>query len=293
MPQQNIHPLNRILFLAKVPMASASAATGRVKEDKSYKESAAVPEIDPEKTVNLVVYDFNDDLPENTIAFHPIYGPVMYDYSWRYFSTKEFMENLKAAEENPNIIAHLIHVDSNGGEAFGCHEAFEAVKALKKPCIALVDSMAASAGYYLCCAADKVYVGSKFSETGCIGTMCVMYNDKEYLEKFGIKELEYYSNYSPLKNKVIRDALDGKGKEYVEKILDPMAFQFISDVKSVRDNVKDDSDAVKGEIFYADLALEQGLIDGESTLDDVVGELLALQPKPTKEPSIDINSINL
>lgn len=278
-------------------MASASAAVCRAEVDedgKKYKDLAAVPEIDPETEVTLVAFDFEQELPENSIAFHPVYGSVRYDYSWWSFSTKAFVDALKAAEANPNVIAHLIHVDSNGGEAFGCHEAYEAVKALKKPCIALVDSMAASAGYYLCCAADKVYAGSKFSETGCIGTMCVMYNDKEYLEKHGLKELEYYSNYSPLKNKVITDALDGNGKEYVERFLDPLAFQFIADVKAARPSVAEDSDAVKGEIFYSEQALEQGLIDGEKTMEEVVEELVSMVPKPkSKEPSIDINSINL
>lgn len=274
-------------------MTSASAAMCRVEEGKSYRETASVPEVDPETTVNLVAYDFDSELPENTIAFHPIYGSVRYDYSYWRFSTKRFLDDLKAAEENPNIIAHLIHVDSNGGEAFGCHEAFEAVKALKKPCIALVDSMAASAGYYLCCAADKVYAGSMFSEIGCIGTMCIMYNEKGYLEKYGIKELEYYSNYSPLKNKVILDALDGDGKDYVKRFLDPLALKFIEDVRSVRKDVGEDTDASKGEIFYSPEALAQGLIDGESTLDEVIEELVSLAPKPKKEPSIDINTINL
>lgn len=292
-PQDN-KPLNSVLFLAKIPMASASAAQCRIEEGKSYKQTASVPELDPETTVNLVAYDFDQELPKNSIAFHPIYGSVRYDYAWWHFSTKQFMDDLKAAEENPNVIAHLIHVDSNGGEAFGCHEAYELVKSLKKPCIALVDSMAASAGYYLSCGANKLYAGSKFSEIGCIGTMCVMYNDKEYMEKHGIKEMEYYSNYSPLKNKVITDALDGKGDEYVKRFLDPLAFQFIDDVKAMRSAVADDSDAVKGEIFYADEAQAQGLADGVKTLDEVIAELAAAaEPKKPQEPSIDINNINL
>lgn len=289
-------PLNSILFLAKIPMASASAAMFRMEEGKNYKQQASVPEQNPQLEVNLVGYDFTSELPENSVAFHPIYGSVTYDYSYWRFSTKQFLDDLAAAEANPNIVAHLIHVDSNGGEAFGCHEAFEAVKNLTKPCIAVIDSMAASAGYYLCCAADKVYASSMFSEVGCIGTMCVMYNDEEYLKKHGVEELEYYSNYSPLKNKVFKDALSGQGEEYVKRFLDPLAYQFISDVRSVRTGVAEESDAAKGEIFYSANALAEGLTDGEKTIDAALEELVGMieKPKPTTTgPSIDINSINI
>lgn len=276
-------------------MASAAAAMFRMEEGKNYKQQASVPELDPQLEVNLVGYDFTSELPENSVAFHPIYGSVIYDYQYWRFSTKQFIEDLAAAEANPNIIAHLIHVDSNGGEAFGCHEAFEAVKNLTKPCIAVVDSMAASAGYYLCCAADKVYAGSMFSEIGCIGTMCVMYNDEEYMKKHGLEELEYYSNYSPLKNKVFKDALSGQGEEYVKRFLDPLAYQFISDVRSVRTGVTEEGEAAKGEIFYAGNAMAEGLIDGEMPLAEALKELVGMVPKPapTNGPSIDINSINL
>lgn len=287
-------PNDSILFLAKLPLSNSSAAHIRTEEGKNYNQLASVPELDPKTDITLAAYGFDGELPENTIAFHPIYGSVMYGYSWWRFSTKQFLEDLAAAEANPSVVAHLIHVDSNGGEAFGCHEAFEAVKNLTKPCIAVIESMAASAGYYLCCAADKVYASSMFSEIGCIGTMCVMINDAEYMKKHGLEEHEYYSNYSPLKNKIINDALAGDGAEYIKKFLDPLALQFISDVKSVRSAVSDDSEASQGEIFYAANAQAQGLIDGECTIQEAVDELIGMMPKPkTNEPSIDINSINL
>lgn len=295
---KNIQPINSVLFLAKVPVTSAGCASCRADEKKSYRQTASVPELDPETTVRLVAYDFDSDLDERCIAFHPIYGSVRYDYSWYWFSTKQLVDDLLAAEANPNIIGHLIHVDSNGGEAFGLHEAWDVIRNLKKPCIAVIDSMAASAGYYLACGADKVYAGSRFSMVGCIGTMCVFTNWDAYDEKHGIKEIELYSNYSPLKNKVIKDAMNGNGDEYVKRFLDPMAFQFIEDVRAARASVAEDSDATKGEIFYAGDALAQGLIDGELSIEGAIAELVAMAPAPApaadpiQQPSIDINNIN-
>ena len=41
----------------------------------------------------------------------------------------------KAAEDNPNISAHLIHIDSVGGEAYGCHEVFNVIKDGTRYCL--------------------------------------------------------------------------------------------------------------------------------------------------------------
>lgn len=239
----------------------------------------------------LVFFDYDSpDIQDGSIAYHPVFGPVYYRSYWR-FSTERFMQDLQAAEDNPAISAHIIHVDSVGGEAFGCHEAFEAVKALKKPCYGVVDTVAASAGYYLVAAADKIYAGSIFSEVGCIGTMGVIYDDSGWLKQIGLEEHEYYSSYSPLKNKVFNDAKEGNGDEFVKKWLDPMAKQFIDDVMSARPKIT--QSAQEGEAYYAAEAMAAGLIDGENTLEEVV-ELIQKKhgPKPAAQETIDINQLN-
>lgn len=106
---------------------------------------------------------------------------------------------------------------------------------------ALVESVAASAGYYIGAAADKVFASSIFSEVGSIGIVSTAYDDREMLEKAGLKEITLYSNYSPLKNKVQRDVLDGHPDEFVKRFLDPMALQFIDDVKSSRPSLTEEA----------------------------------------------------
>ena len=281
MPREN----HIIAFLGKMPVPSDSFQKGPADSRKPYREHFAMAEGSP-----LVAFDYDSpDLQDGSIAYHPVFGPVRYRSVWR-FSTERFIRGLEAAEENPAIIAHIIHVDSVGGEAFGCHEAFEAVKALKKPCYGVIDTVAASAGYYLVAAADRIYTSSIFSEVGCIGTMAVMYDDSEMLKQWGLKEYEYYSTYSPLKNKVFNDARDGNGDEFVKKWLDPLARQFIDDVKSVRTGVT--QPAQEGEAYYAADAMAAGLIDGENTLEEVV-EMLRKKhgPKPVTQETIDINQL--
>lgn len=238
-----------------------------------------------------LVYPIATDIDEESIAYHPIFGHICYSSWWR-FSTEEFIENLKTAEDNPAIGAHLLHIDSPGGEVFAVHEAFEAVKALKKPCIAIIDSCCASAAYWIACAADKIYASSIFSSIGSIGVMSTIYDDQEWQKKYGLKRIELYSSYSDLKNKIHKDVLDGKVEEYIQTRLDPLAKQFIDDVRSVR-TIAEESDALRGQIYYAMNALPEGLIDGKSTFEEVITQLQSLMPEKADEPTIDLNTLKI
>lgn len=279
---------NQILFLADVPSHAASQIllVSDNEHKKSYKEAIALP------AGAFLTYpsDFSDEsIPENSIAYHPVYGFITYSNRWK-FSTRQFITDLQAADENPNIRAHLIHIDSGGGEAFGLHEAFLAVKALKKPCYAVIESLAGSAGYYLAAAADKIYATSIFSEVGSIGMVGIFYDNTKQLKDEGIEKRTYYSNYSPLKNKIANDALAGDGDEYIKNFLDPMALQFIEDVCSVRPELT--QEAKEGQIYYALRAQEAGLIDGQYLLNEVIDLLDKVAPITKQSPSVDINKLN-
>lgn len=277
-----------ILFMSIAASTALSALTYPVPEGQTYARAVSLPDFPG--IAGPAAIDDGEDIPQGAIAYHPVFGSIIYGRTWWGFSTRDFIRRLKTADADPRVAAHLIHVDSCGGEAFGCHEAFEAVRDLTKPCWAVCESMCASAAYYLACAADRVLAISPHSQLGSIGTMCTMFNDSEWLRQNGFKELEYYSNLSSLKNKVFNDALDGRGDEFVSRFLDPLAAAFIADVASVRRSVEEGSDAFRGEVYYAGQAQELGLIDGIQPLDSALEQLAALV-KP-KEPSVNINQIN-
>lgn len=291
MPKE-LTPHSRILFLDTHPGTGSLCSRIVAKDDQDY--HAAV-----EAAVDLpsLVYGWRagrEDVAAGSIAYHPILGEVVYGYHWYLPSTMELMDNLKAAEANPSIVAHILHIDSPGGEAFGLHEAFQLIRSLKKPCFAVAESVAASAAYYLAAGCDRIYTTSKFSKVGSIGIMVVRVDDSEYLEKHGIKIQEIYSSYSTLKNEDARKVENGETQTYIEKYLDPVAKAFIEDVKLARKKVADDSDALKGECYLADDAQEVGLIDGVKSFDDALAALAAkAAPAATTPvpPSRDINTI--
>lgn len=280
MPKKN-KAENAIALYAKIPVAARieNPLKGK-KYAKAVRASAGL---------GLIDEGFDaPDIPAGSIAYHPVFGRVRYRaYPWE-FSTERFIAGLKAAEANPKIKGHVIHINSCGGEAFYVHEAFLAVKALKKPCYALIDSAATSGGYYLAAGADRIFATSQFSEIGCIGVMCILMDDSKYYESYGIKYHEYYSNYSPLKNKVANDALDGDGDEFVKRFLDPVAMAFIEDVRSTRPAVSEE--AQQGASFLATEAVKAGLIDGIKTFEEVL--LLFDDGKPIASVPIDINQFD-
>lgn len=287
----NPSPKYNIQFLANVPGASSLALRSICKEGQSYHD--AIVELG---AAPALVYGWQMDrenIPSGSIAYHPIFGDIVYGYSWWYASTMELMDNLKAAEANEAIAAHIIHIDSRGGEAFGLHEAFELIRSLKKPVYAVVESCAASAAYYLAAGCDKIFTTSKFSKVGSIGVMVVYVDDQEYYDKYGIKIKELYSNYSPLKNEDARKLEAGETEEFIKKYLDPLAKTFIEDVQSARKKIEDGSDALKGEIYLAEEAEPIGLTDGVKSFDDAL-EKLAKKTEPTpatEPPSKNINSL--
>ena len=276
----------RIVSIADVAVMTASARN--FDPARPYRASVWQPDRNP------LVWPDQEDITRGSIAFHPVYGFITWSSWWR-FSTEEFIAGLKAADANPAISAHLIRVDSGGGEVFGCHEAFETVRDLAKPCIAVVDSMCASAAYWLACAADRIYTTSMFSETGSIGVMGALYSDRKWQEKNGFEEIELYSTYSDLKNKLQKDAIEGHPEEYIRQMIDPIAAQFISDVKSAR-GIEDGSDVLRGAIYYAAEAMPAGLIDGQLPFEDVLEILSDMIPEDKAEgqvPGIDINNLNI
>ncbi len=285
-------PKYTIQFLANVPGASSLALRSICKEGQSYHDAVASLGAAPS-----LIYGWaagRDDIPSGSIAYHPIFGNIVYGYHWYYPSTMELMDNLKAAEANEAIAAHIIHIDSCGGEAFGLHEAFELIRSLKKPCYAVVESCAASAAYYLAAGCKKIFTTSKFSKVGSIGVMVVYVDDSEYYESNGIKIKELYSNYSPLKNEDSRKLEAGETKEFIEKYLDPLAKTFIEDVRSARKKIEEGSDALKGEIYLAEEAETIGLTDGVKSFDDTVDKLVektAPAPEVPEAPSRDINQL--
>lgn len=124
------------------------------------------------------------------IARIPISGTILND--------SELVQRIKDAAEDDNVKAIIFAIDSPGGTTVGgevLHEAVIKAKA-KKPVVAEVATMAASAGYMIAAATDHI-VARESSIVGSIGVLVQMPNVSGLMQKIGISVDEVKS--SPLK----------------------------------------------------------------------------------------------
>ncbi len=227
-----------------------------------------------------VTTDFSEmDLPEGAVAYHRIFGTIMADENWWYFSTKQFMRDFKAAENNPKIGAHFLHVKTGGGEAWLLDKAYEMMQDRKKPIIVFVEKYCCSAGLYLACPADKLYSYTQNDTHGSLGTMVGFWDLDPYFIKLGFKKIEEYADKSTLKNKKFNDLANGKPKKYKEDILNPLQEQFETAVRNARPDVNaldENHPVVQGETFRTLEAQTYGLNDGMREIEEAMAECYEL-----------------
>lgn len=222
-----------------------------------------------------VTFDLSEVTADKEFVFyHPIAGMILshpsfyYDwgYGWReMFSTTGFLNNLKAADALPNVLAHFLHINSGGGIAWLLDVAAAAMRECKKPIYAFIEYQCCSAAYYLASQATVIKAFTRNDTIGSIGTMISGINLDGYYEQLGIKVVEAYATRSDLKNKKENDLLDGKPEEFITTRLDPLQQQFETNVRAARpalNDLPDDHPVFRGETYFASEAVEFDLIDG-------------------------------
>lgn len=94
-------------------------------------------------------------------------------------------EQLAEAEERSDIQRVILHIDSPGGAVTGVPELAEQIAGMRTRTVAFVDSMAASAGYYLAAAADEIIV-TRSAILGSIGVRSVIVDSSRMADGLGI-----------------------------------------------------------------------------------------------------------
>lgn len=250
-----------------------------------------------ENTAPVTLTDeFSDEqLPDNSIAYHRVFGTVMAD-SYYWFSSKQLQSDLLAAEANPQISCHFLHINSPGGEAWYLDRLSETLRSCEKPILTFYEQMCCSAGYYIGCHGQRIYAMTQNDYVGCIGTMCSFYDFEPYFAKLGIKKVEAKATNSDLKNKVFDDLRHGKDAKFVKEILDPMNVQFLDEVRSQRSklaDLPDDAPVLRGETFYTPQAVEIGLADGSRTMVEAISEASTMGREYTEAKKMETAIYNI
>jgi protease-4 len=100
---------------------------------------------------------------------------------------RDFIEQCDAARRDSSVKAVVIRINSPGGSAAASEEMYEAIRRLreKKPVVCSMGDVAASGGYYMASACDKIYANPA-TITGSIGVISQFMNVQQLAQKLGI-----------------------------------------------------------------------------------------------------------
>lgn len=191
-------------------------------------------------------------------------------------STELIGRDIRAALADTSVHALILRVDSPGGTVDGTQELAQLIHAARgqKPIATYVDGMMASAAYWIGSAADKAYIGSDTNAVGSIGVVASHTDYSRYEENMGIKTTEIYAGkYKRIASE--HQPLSEDGRQYMQDMVDYLYSVFVADVAKQRGT---DTETVlknmaDGRIFTGQQAVSAGLVDGVSTLDQLIADM--------------------
>ncbi|MDD2189578.1 MAG: signal peptide peptidase SppA [Eubacteriales bacterium] len=193
--------------------------------------------------------------------------PIGYQHNW----TLKKINELAADSNNRGII---LFVDSPGGGVYESDELYLKLKAYReetgRPVYAVMGSMAASGGYYISAAADKI-IANRNTWTGSLGvTIGTLYDITELLEKYGVKTVTITAGENKAMGSIV-DPLTEEQKAIFQALVDEAYDQFINIISEEREIGLDEvRKLADGRIYTAKQALKLELIDEIGTIEDAI-----------------------
>ncbi len=180
---------------------------------------------------------------------------------------------LKRFAENPSVKAIVLRIDSPGGGVVPSQEIHDAVQRVRsknnKAVIASMGTVAASGGYYIAVATDRIMANSG-TLTGSIGVIMEMANVEGLLKKIGvegvvIKSGRYKDVGSPLRK------MSNEERALLQSVMDDVHQQFIEAVAEGRGlDLAVVQALADGRIFTGRQAKASKLVDELGDLDDAI-----------------------
>lgn len=191
------------------------------------------------------------------------------------YNQKWILETIELLKNDPQNRALLLKINTPGGSVYESDEVYTALRsyAQEKPLYAYCASMAASGGYYIACAAEKIYA-NRNTLTGSIGVVSGQSVDiTGLLEKAGVKITTITSG----KNKNMlnyNEPLSAEQQSIMQSIADECYTQFTSIVAERRNiAISEVHEIADGRIYTAQQALDRNLIDGISDFNEAISIL--------------------
>lgn len=215
------------------------------------------------------------------IALIRIEGPIL--------DSRATVDELETYGDDPLVKAIVLRLDTPGGGVAPSQEIYNAVKRVRldkhKTVVASMGNVAASGGYYIAVASDRI-LANPGSLTGSIGVVMQLANLENLMNKIGVKNIviksgRYKDVGSPFR------MMGEEDRQLLQSVLDDAHRQFIEAVAAGRSLDAADVEALAdGRIFTGQQAKDVLLVDDLGDLTDAVklaADMSGLQSPPVVE----------
>jgi protease IV len=206
---------------------------------------------------------------------------------------RKLLDAVRAAGKDNSVKALIVSINSPGGTVSGGESLYRTIAAVaeKKPVVAVMGGLAASAGYMIAMPANRVFARES-TITGSIGVLLETGEVSGLLEKLGISAEAITSG--PLKDQPsLTHPMTPAGREVLRGLVLDMYDQFVAMVASGRHMEPDAVRALAdGRAYTGRQALKLGLIDAIGDEQDARAWLETSKGVSTKLPVEDISTAN-
>ncbi len=270
--------LNRVAdeYSSRNPVSALdnSMIDGIAHRDEIFDRLRELLEIEKDKEINFASYSeySRAPLPESmrkkdvTDKIAVVYGMgniISGEGSETSMGSDRISKAIRKARLDDDVKAIVFRINSGGGSALASDVMLREVilASEEKPVIASFGDIAASGGYYVACAADKI-IANPSTITGSIGVFGMIPNMQElFNEKLGI-------NFENVKTNTLADfgsvdrPLTLKEREIMKEFIAEVYDTFISHVSEGRNLPKESVDEIgQGRVWTGYEAMQIGLVD--------------------------------
>ncbi len=195
---------------------------------------------------------------------------------------QDLLQDLRTYREHPQVRAVVIRINSPGGVVGPSQELYEALRRLRaegKPVVASLGAVAASGGYYVAVAADRIYANPG-TLTGSIGVIMQTANLEQLMKKVGVDYVVVKAGQFKDLGNVARP-MTAEERRVLQTLLEDVHAQFITAVAEGRR--LDRAQVVQfadGRIFSGAQALALKMVDELGGLEEAVNGAARLAGLP-------------
>jgi len=253
---------------------------------------AELDEMYQDQTLELTAYSSSPrGRTEKSIALLYAMGPISIAIEKRFgeaVSADDMTEILEKLEDDNDVKAVVMRVISPGGSAIASDIIWHNLREFKKPVVVSFGEMAASGGYYIGMAGDKVLT-TPYSLTGSIGVIFSKANMEGLYQKLGInrqtitrgKRADMFSEYR---------SLSRTERELMESRIRAIYQDFVTKAAESRGVSVDSMEQIaKGRLWIGAQAEAIGLVDTTGGLMDAIDMAAKMAGLPSGlEPRVTI-----